>query len=312
MHFRSFIHNVSSEARWLRHQNRVTSLSERPTTPPNRRQGYGPNEIVNEIFSYLDFRERARCASVCKQWHEIADDDLAYRRQYRLDILIRKMMWEHPPYSSFRNVCISCRRELFYQGEISRDMLDDWRTWGYRSRFPYRLVCTSCKKIVDRDLAYLRHWCPDMPGRTIMWDETPPKEGWKKFYIYDKILESDAVHNKYRSSMHKLEAYASRPVIPYHENNAWIEDRWRRVTNGDSWKVREILQGAMKWKPIPRLKLWMFAKSDEVSYDVEFELACRGILWSEWCVLLSWGEGEEVGETYWISLGSGDGNIAFQ
>ena len=213
MHFRSFIINVSFEAWSLRHQTQVTSLSKRPTTLQNRRQGYGPNEIVSEIFSYLDFRERARCASVCKQWHEIADDDLAYRRQYRLDILDRKSMWKPTPYNRHPSVCISCHRDLHYDEKYVRAMLYHSRKWGYVPGNFHPLVCISCHEILERDLAYLRRWRPDLPGRTIMWEERPPKGGWKKFYIHDKILQFDVMHNRYGSSMHRLKAYANRPVI---------------------------------------------------------------------------------------------------
>ena len=262
----------------------MTSSSKQPTPPPNRRHGYGPNEIVNKIFSYLDFRERARCASVCKQWHEIADDDIAYRRQYRLDILDRRSMWESMSYSRSPTVCISCHRDLPYP-KVSRAMLYQMRTRGYVPSGPYPLVCISCQEIYERDLAYLRHWRPDMPGRTIMWEQTPPKEGWKNFYIHDKILQFDVKHDRIGSSKYKLEAYARRPVIPYHEKNVGIENHWKRKANDNPWKVRGILQGAKKWKPIPRLRLWMMAKSDKISYHVEFELACRGYMRSERCDL---------------------------
>ena len=255
-------------------------------TPPNRRQGYGPNEIVNEIFSYLDFRERARCASVCKQWHEIADDDLAYRRQYRLDILDRKSMWDARPYIRYPPVCISCHRDLPDQ-EFSDPMLYQTPMWLYWPSDPDPLVCISCQEILERDLAYLERWRPDLPGRTILWEETPPKEGWREFYILDKILQFDVKHDRMVSSRHKLEAYASRPAIPYHEKNAGIEDYWKRKTNDNGWKVLGILQGAKKYKPIPRLTLWTMAKSDKVCYHVEFELACRGYMRSKNSKLMS-------------------------
>ena len=77
-----------------------------------------------------------------------------------------------------------------------------------------------------------------------MWEETPPREGWKKFYILEQILHFDVKHNRAGSSKHKLGAYASRPVIPYHEKNAGIEDHWRRRTRENERKVLGILQGA--------------------------------------------------------------------
>ncbi|KAM0794493.1 hypothetical protein BDR22DRAFT_826864 [Usnea florida] len=254
-------------------------------TPPKPRQGYGPNEIVKEIFSYLGFRERARCASVCKQWHEIADDDLAYRRQYRLDILDRKSVWEPEAYSCYPSTCCkSCHRTLPFK-KISDDM--KWRRlrglYVKNKRFPE--FCISCQDLRDRDLAYLQRWRPDMPGRTIMWAEAPPKEGWKKLYIHDIVLQFDIKHNREASSMDQLEAYANRPAIPYHEKNAGIEDRWKKETNVNGMKVLWILEGAKKWKPIPRWTLSRIAKSDMVSYHVEFELACRGYLRSKRSIL---------------------------
>ena len=247
-------------------------------TPPKPRQGYGPNEIVKEIFSYLDFRERARCASVCKQWHEIADDDLAYRRQYRLDILDRKSQWEPtPPHVRTPFVCKSCHRDITYP-KYSRAQLDQRHTWEFVCMHALNTVCICCRELRDRDLAYLRHWRPDIPGRTIMWPETPPQEGWKKLYIDNNILHFNVTHDRIEKSKPKLEAYANRPVIPYHEKNAGIEDRWKRKTNENPWKVEGILQGAKKWRPIPRWKLWRIAESDNVSYHVEFELACRGYM----------------------------------
>ena len=124
-----------------------------------------------------------------------------------------------------------------------------------------------------------------MPDRTSGWQETPPKEGWKKFYIQEKIKQFDAQHDRIVTIAFRLKAYASRPVIPYHEKNAGIEDHWNRKTSEDARKVREILQGAKKMKPIPRLKLWTMAKSDNVSYHVEFELACRGYMRNKKCIL---------------------------
>ena len=156
---------------------------------------------------------------------------------------------------------------------------------GYVPGNPYPLVCISCHEIRERDMAYLGRWSPDLPGRTIMWEETPPKMGWKKFYIYDKVLQFDVMHNREGTSMDELEAYASRPVIPYHEKNAGIENGWRRKANRNPGEVLWMLRGAKKWKPIPRLMLWRMAKSDKVSYHVEFELACRGLLRSRYCFL---------------------------
>ena len=245
-------------------------------TPPKPRQGYGPNEIVKEIFSYLDLRERARCASVCKQWHEIADDELAYRRLYRLDILDRKSVWEPEAYSCYPSTCCkSCHRALPFE-KISDDM--KWRRLRglYVKSKPFPEFCISCQDLRDRDLAYLQRWRPDMPGRTIMWAEVPPKEGWKELYIHDIVLQFDIKHNREASSMDQLEAYANRPVIPYHEKNAEIEAYWMRKTNDDAREVLLILWGAKKWKIIPRLTLWAIAKWHKVSYHVEFELACRG------------------------------------
>ena len=120
-----------------------------------------------------------------------------------------------------------------------------------------------------------------------MWEEAPPKDGWKKFYIRDKVLQFDVKRDRIGSSVHKLEAYARRPAIPHCEKNAGIEDYWKRKTDGNGWKVLGILRGAKKWKPMPRLRLWMMAKSDKVSYRVEFELACRGYMRSEYCYLSS-------------------------
>ena len=97
----------------------------------------------------------------------------------------------------------------------------------------------------------------------------------------EKINQFDAEHKRRVSNKSTLEAYASRPVIPYHTKNAGIEDHWKRKTSDDSWKVLDILQGAKEKEPIPRLKLWRMAKSDKVSYDVEFELACRGYMRGE-------------------------------
>lgn len=124
-----------------------------------------------------------------------------------------------------------------------------------------------------------------MPDRTSGRQETPPKEGWKKFYIQEKIKQFDAQHRRRVTIAFELKAYASRPVIPYHEKNAGIEDHWNRETSENDRKVLDILRGAKKMKPIPRLKLWTMAKSDKVSYHVEFELACRGYMRSKKSVL---------------------------
>ncbi len=44
-----------------------------------------PTEIAYKIFSYLGYRDRARCAQVSKSWRVIADDNESYKNQFDRD-----------------------------------------------------------------------------------------------------------------------------------------------------------------------------------------------------------------------------------
>lgn len=49
---------------------------------------YLPPELVEKIFSYLDFRSLVRCELVCQYWRYVARSDVLWRRLYALSWLI--------------------------------------------------------------------------------------------------------------------------------------------------------------------------------------------------------------------------------